>query len=60
MTSQVGNLLGVCWAWNSHLGCEHVHDPIHCPTQQQSPHQEANKHHVWEEGAEVHHLEREG
>ena len=44
----------------SHLGCEHVHDPIHRPAQQKSPHQEANQDHVGEERAEVHHLRARG
>lgn len=43
-----------------YLGCEHVHDPIHRPAQQEAPHQEANQHHVGEERAEVHHLGQEG
>ncbi len=44
----------------SHLWGEHVSDAVHRSLQQQTSHQETEKHHVREERAEVHHLrERE-
>lgn len=44
----------------SHLRGEHVSDAINRTSQQQASHQETEKHHIREEGAEVHHLsERE-
>lgn len=41
-----------------YLGGEHVQNAIDGPSQQQPPDQEAGEHHVGEEGAEVHHLQR--
>lgn len=39
-----------------HLGCEHMGDSIGGPFKHEPAHQEAEEHHVREEGAEVHHL----
>lgn len=45
----------------SHLRGEHVSDAVHGSLQQQTSHQEAEKHQVREKRAEVHHLgQREG
>lgn len=41
-----------------YLGREHVQDAIDGPSKQQPPDQEAGQHHVGEEGAEIHHLQR--
>lgn len=40
----------------SHLWGEHVSDAIDRSSEHQAPHQEAEEHHVGEEGAKVHHL----
>lgn len=37
-----------------------MQDPIYGSPQQQSPHQEANQHHIREEGAKVQHLGEKG
>lgn len=41
----------------THLGREHVANPVEGALEQESPHQEADQHHVGEQGAEVHHLQ---
>lgn len=41
-----------------YLRSEHVQDAINRPSQQQPPNQEAGQHHVGEEGAEIHDLQR--
>lgn len=35
-----------------------MQDAIHCPSKQQPPDQEAGQHHIREEGAEIHYLQR--
>lgn len=41
-----------------YLRSEHVQDAVNRPSQQQPPNQEAGQHHVGEEGAEIHYLQR--
>ena len=43
---------------DAYLGGEHVQDAVDGASQQQPPNQEAGQHHVGEEGAEIHHLQR--
>lgn len=40
----------------THLGREHVVNPVKGALEEERPHQEADQHHVGEQGAEVHHL----